>query len=282
MSSGSSVEFSERRRAPARRRSAPGTTAFVAGDIVTPGHTAFTRMSARPEQLRHLAGLADDHPLGHPVALAARSWAAASLRRRRTSRAAAAGYAAVDEMLTIEPWRCSHKYGTTAFDALMMPMKFTARKSSHVAVSWSNIERGVVHEAVDVTELVDHLSCPSPVICSASVTSAFIVSARRPSASMSSSTVLRLVDALQVDDRDVGALLRHRPRVRGADSLRRTGDDADLVEQPVAHQPSPSTASTALRYRRSVTQPILVHSGRRLTMPRSSSGSPASTSNETA
>ena len=57
--------------------------------------------------------------------------------------------------------------------------------------------------------------------------------------------LLRLVDALQVDDGDVGAFFRHRPRVRGADSLRRTGDDADLVEQPVAHQSSPSTASTA-------------------------------------
>ena len=49
------------------------------------------------------------------------------------------GNAAVDEMLTIEPWRCSHRYGTTAFDALMMPMKFTARKSSQLAVSWSNM-----------------------------------------------------------------------------------------------------------------------------------------------
>ena len=49
-----------------------------------------------------------------------------------------------------------------------------------------------------------------------------------------------LVDALQVDDRHVGALGRHGPRVRGADPLRRTGHDAHLVLQPIPHVlPSP-------------------------------------------
>ena len=42
-------------------------------------------------------------------------------------------------MFTIEPLACSQRYGTTAFDALTMPMKFTAMNSSHVAVSWSYI-----------------------------------------------------------------------------------------------------------------------------------------------
>src|SRR3954451_2013839 len=49
------------------------------------------------------------------------------------------GKAAVDEMLTIDPLPCSQRYGTTALDAWTMPMKLTARNSSHVAVSWSNI-----------------------------------------------------------------------------------------------------------------------------------------------
>ena len=49
------------------------------------------------------------------------------------------GKAAVDEMLTIEPDRCSHMVGITAFDAWMIPMKLTARKSSQVAVNWSNM-----------------------------------------------------------------------------------------------------------------------------------------------
>ena len=45
------------------------------------------------------------------------------------------GYAAVELMLTMLPWRRSHIWGTTAFDALTTPMKLTAMNSSHVAVS---------------------------------------------------------------------------------------------------------------------------------------------------
>ena len=52
MSSGSSVDFN----ADAPRSESTigsGTTAFVAGDMVTPGHTALHADVPRAEQLRH-------------------------------------------------------------------------------------------------------------------------------------------------------------------------------------------------------------------------------------
>ena len=47
--------------------------------------------------------------------------------------------------------------------------------------------------------------------------------------------VLRLVDALQVDDGDVGTLRRERPDVRRTDALGRSGDDAHPAGETITH-----------------------------------------------
>ena len=52
-----------------------------------------------------------------------------------------------------------------------------------------------------------------------------------------------LVDALQIDDRDVGTLTGQRPRVGRANALRGAGHDADLALEPLPHG-SPSSACT--------------------------------------
>ena len=131
----------------------------------------------------------------------------------------------------------------------MMPMKFTARKSSHDAVSWSNIRPALFTR--QSTRPSSSTTCfPTAAICSASLTSASITSARP---ALRLDVVLdrsRLVDALQVDDGDVGSLTRERSRVGRTDALRGTGDDADLPLESFPHgSPSPRDRppGTALR-----------------------------------
>ena len=95
-------------------------------------------------------------------------------------------------------------------------------------------ETGVVHQAVDPAERVDHRLTHRLHLArvahvgledEAPTTHGLDVLLH----------VLGLVDALEVDDGDVGAFRGQRARVRGADALGAAGDDADLVEQSVAH-----------------------------------------------
>ena len=157
------------------------------------------------------------------------------------------GNAAVDEMLTIEPLPCSHRYGTTAFDALTMPMKFTARNSSHVAVSWSNMSA-----ALFTRQSTRPRSSTTFAIAVLHLLGVGHVGLQRDAATTEAFDVLlhlvRLVDALQVDDGDVGPVGRHRPRVRGADALGTPGDDAHLAGQSLAHSlPFSSSKSSSGR-----------------------------------
>ena len=62
-----------------------------------------------------------------------------------------------------------------------------------------------------------------------------MASERRPSARDVVFHLLGLVDPLEVDDRDVRAFGGQGPRVRGADALRRAGDDADLAVETIPH-----------------------------------------------
>ena len=121
----------------------------------------------------------------------------------------------------------------------MMPMKLTARKSSQVAVSWSNISPALFTRQSTCPKLSTTVR-PIAAICSASVTSASSTSAWRPMPLMSSATGPAWSMRFRSMIADVGALRRHGPRVRGADPLRRTGHDAHLVLQPIPHVlPSP-------------------------------------------
>ena len=117
----------------------------------------------------------------------------------------------------------------------MMPMKFTARKSSHVAVSWSNISPAL---------FTRQSTCPN-VSTTCFAHRRHLLGVAHVGLDHERATTERLdvvldrtglVDALEVDDRDVGALTRQRPRVRRADALRRTGHDADLALESLPHR----------------------------------------------
>ena len=138
-------------------------------------------------------------------------------------------------MFTIEPLRCSHRYGQHA--VRRVDDAHEVHREEVVPGRGELVEHqpGVVHEAVDVAELVDDLLRPSPPSASASLTSASITSARRPSASMSSFTgpawSMRFRSMIATSAPSRG----QRPRVRRADALRGTGHDADLALEPFPH-----------------------------------------------
>jgi hypothetical protein len=191
---------------------------LVAGDIVTPGHTEFARMFRLPRIWAMRRVVDDLLVIPYP-----RARCAAVRRRRSRTWAGRSGNAVVDE-LTIEPDRCSTA-GITALDALMIP-KLTA-KSSQVAELVEH-EAGKHHQAVDGR---GYRAPPDPSLISASLTSALRTRHRDPWPRCPARRP-RLVDALEVDDGDVGAFRCQRPAC-GADALRTAG--TMTVEQSVAH-----------------------------------------------